>query len=94
MRGKGMSVKALLISALFLFLINAIFSAYAVKVLKEYSENVKTYKKIREENLKLRVEIEKMLNMEKLEEYAKRKGFKEFSWEEFVIHVIFEEDKK
>ncbi len=72
-----------------IFLGNMIYSAYSIKVLKEHSEKLKTYKSLKEENLKLKVQIERMLNIRELERYALRHGFKPFNWEEFAI-ILFQ----
>ncbi len=76
--------------ALLIFLGNMLYSAYSIKVLKEHSEKLSRYKSLKEENLKLKAEIEKMLNIKELERYALRHGFKPFNWEEFAI-ILFKE---
>ncbi len=80
--------------ALLIFLGNMIYSAYSIKILKEHSEKLSRYKSLKEENLKLKAEIEKMLNIKELERYALRKGFKPFNWEEFAIILFRETSKK
>lgn len=79
--------------AVLIFLGNMIYSTYSIKVLKEHSEKLSTYKSLKEENLKLKAEIEKMLNIKELERYALRRGFKPFNWEEFAI-ILFKEPSK
>jgi hypothetical protein len=83
----------LLLTAVLLFIGNMIYSAYAVKVLKEHSDKLKEYKSLKEENLKLKAQIEKMLNIKELERYALRRGFKPFNWEEFAI-ILFKEPSR
>lgn len=79
--------------ALLIFLGNMIYSAYSIKVLKEHSEKLSRYKSLKEENLKLRAQIEEMLNIKELERYALKRGFKPFNWEEFAI-ILFKEPPK
>ncbi len=76
-----------------IFLANMLYSAYSIKVLKEHSQKLSTYKSLKEENLRLRAEIEKMLNIKELERYALRRGFKPFNWEEFAL-ILFKEPSK
>ncbi len=76
--------------ALLIFLGNMIYSSYSIKVLKEHSRKLTEYKSLKEENLRLKAEIEKMLNIKKLEQYALRRGFRPFNWEEFAI-ILFKE---
>jgi len=76
-----------------IFLGNLLYSAYSIKVLKEHSRKLSTYKSLKEENLRLRAEIEKMLNIKELERYALRRGFKPFNWEEFAL-ILFKEPSK
>ncbi len=80
--------------AVIVFLGNMIYSAYSVKVLREHSKKLKEYKSIKEENLKLRAQIEKMLNVKELERYALRYGFKIFNWEEFALLIFRESSEK
>lgn len=79
--------------ALLIFFGNMLYSAYSIKVLKEHSDKLSTYKSLKEENLKLRAQIEKMLNIKELERYALQRGFKPFNWEEFAI-ILFKESSK
>ncbi len=76
-----------------IFLANMLYSAYSIKILKEHSRKLSTYKSLKEENLRLRAEIEKMLNIKELERYALRRGFKPFNWEEFAL-ILFKEPSK
>jgi len=76
-----------------IFIGNMVYSTYSVKVLKEHSQKLTRYKKLKEENLKLKAEIEKILNVKKLERYALRQGFKPFSWEEFAL-ILFKESPR
>ncbi len=80
--------------ALLLFLGNMIYSAYSVKLLREHSRKLSTYKKLKEENLKLRAEIERMLNVKELERYAVRHGFRPFNWEEFALILFTEPEER
>jgi len=80
--------------ALLIFIGNLIYSAYSVKVLREHSRLLSTYKDLKEENLKLRAEIERMLNVRELERYAIRHGFRPFSWEEFALILFTEPEEK
>ena len=75
-----------------IFLANMIYSAYSIKVLKEHSEKLSTYKSLKEENLRLRAEIERM-HVKELERYALRRGFRPFNWEEFAL-ILFKEPSK
>ncbi len=77
-----------------IFVGNMIYSAYSIKVLKDHSRKLKEYKSLREENLKLKAEIEKILNVKKLERDALRRGFKPFNWEEFAIILFTEPEGK
>ncbi len=77
-----------------IFLGNLIYSSYSVKVLKEHSEKLSRYKSLKEENLKLKAEIEKMLNLRDLERYAVKRGFRPFSWEEFVAYILREPSER
>ena len=76
-----------------IFLANMLYSAYSIKILKEHSQKLSTYKSLKEENLRLRAEIERMLNIKELERYALRRGFKPFNWEEFAL-ILFKEPSK
>ena len=76
--------------ALVIFLGNLFYSVYAIRILKDHSAKLSTYKSLKEENLRLRAEIEKMLSIEELERYAIKRGFKPFNWEEFAI-LLFKE---
>ncbi len=76
-----------------ILLANMIYSAYSIKVLKEHSQKLSTYKSLKEENLRLRAEIERMLNIRELERYALQRGFKPFNWEEFAL-ILFKEPSK
>ncbi|HHJ63482.1 MAG TPA: hypothetical protein ENJ61_01095 [Aquifex aeolicus] len=80
--------------ALLIFIGNMIYSAYSVKVLREHSRMLSTYKNLKEENLKLRAEIERMLNVRELERYAVRHGFRPFNWEEFALILFTEPEEK
>ena len=76
--------------ALLIFLGNLLYSAYSLKVLKEYSEKLSRYKSLKEENLKIRAEIERLLNLKELERYALKRGFRYFNWDEFVLYILRE----
>ncbi len=76
--------------ALLIFIGNLIYSACSLRIVKEHSEKLSKYKALKEENLKIRAEIERMLNLRELERYALRKGFKPFSWEEFALFILRE----
>ncbi len=76
--------------ALVIFLGNLFYSVYAIKILKDHSQKLSSYKSLKEENLKLRAEIEKMLSVKELERFALKRGFKPFNWEEFAI-ILFKE---
>jgi len=69
---------------------NMLYSLYSIKVMREHSQKLREYKSLREENLRLRGEIEKILNVKELERYAIRRGFKPFDWEEFVLPLFKE----
>ncbi|RLJ70675.1 hypothetical protein BCF55_0956 [Hydrogenivirga caldilitoris] len=75
---------------LLIFLANMLYSAYSIKVLREHSQKLSTYKSLKEENLKLRAEIENILNIRELERYALKQGFKPFNWEDFAL-ILFKE---
>ncbi|MDQ7038890.1 MAG: hypothetical protein Q9N26_06800 [Aquificota bacterium] len=77
-----------------LFLGNLLYSAYSLKVVREHSLKLNRYKTLKEENLKLKADIERLLNIKDLERYAVRRGFRPFSWEEFVIYVLTEPSGK
>lgn len=79
---------------IFLFLINFLYSSYSLKVLKEHSHKLTEYKKLKDDNLKLRAQIESILNAKELERYALRHGFKPFSWEETVLFLLTEPSRK
>ncbi len=80
--------------AVLLFLCNLLYSTYSLKTVREYSLKLSKYKALKEENLKLKASIERLLNIRDLERYAVRRGFKPFSWEEFVIYVLTEPSGK
>jgi len=84
----------IVIIALVIFLGNLFYSVYAIRVLKDHSTKLSTYKSLKEENLRLKAEIEKMLSIEELERYAVRRGFRPFNWEEFAIFLFKEPSKK
>jgi hypothetical protein len=77
-----------------IFLGNLLYSSYSLKVVREHSRKLSTYKALKEENLRLRAEIEKMLNIRELERFALKRGFRPFSWEEFVIYMLREPSGK
>jgi hypothetical protein len=81
----------ILLIALVIFIGNLFYSVYSIKILKDHSLKLSAYKSLKEENLKLRAEIEKILSVKELERYAVRRGFKPFNWEEFAI-ILFRED--
>ncbi len=83
-----------LFTAILLFGGNLLFSIYALDTLKEHSQKLRLYKSLKEENLKLRASIEKLLNVKELRKYAFRKGFRPFDWEELVIYIITEPSEK
>ena len=80
--------------ALIIFLGNLFYSVYAIRVLKDHSQKLSLYKSLKEENLRLRAEIEKILSVEELEKYALSRGFKPFNWEEFALTLFREPSKK
>ncbi len=80
--------------ALIIFVGNLFYSVYAIRVLKEHSEKLSLYKSLKEENLRLRAEIEKILSVEELERYALSRGFKPFNWEEFALMLFKEPSRK
>jgi len=80
--------------AVLLFLGNMIYSAYSIKILREHSKKLSLYKSLKEENIRLRAEIERMLNVKELEKHAIRHGFKPFNWEEFALILLTEPEEK
>lgn len=82
----GMSVALLLASLL--------YSSYALKVSKEHTRKLTELKSLKEENLRLRAEIEKMLDIKEFKRWALRHGYQPFNWEKFVLEAFTEPSRK
>ena len=72
-------MKAIILAILFLVLFNLIFSYYALRTWKNYSEKFFFYQKLVRDNLLITKKIESELNYKKLLRYARRRGFKDVS---------------
>ena len=94
MRPQDLKALLLVFISLLLFGLNFFYSVYALKVLKEHTNKLNTYMSLREENLQIRSKIERILSLEKLKDYARRHGFKDFDWDKFVLDVIREPSKR
>jgi len=77
-------VKTLILTIVFLVLFNLLFSYYALRAWKNYSEKFFFYQKLLRDNLILTRKIESKLNYQELLRYAERKGFKDVSLEDVV----------
>ena len=76
------------------FLVNFFYSSYSLKILQEHSHKLTKYKMLKDENLKLRAQIENILNIKELERHALRHGFKPFDWEETVLILLTKPSRK
>ncbi len=76
---------AMLFMGLAFLLAGLLYSSYALKVSKEHARKLTELKRLKEENLRLKAEIESMLDIEGFKRWALRHGYKPFDWEKFVL---------
>ena len=72
-------MKTLALIIILLVIFNLLFSYYALRAWKNYSEKFFFYQKLIRDNLILTKKIESELNYKELLKYARRRGFKDVS---------------
>ncbi|MDW8066522.1 MAG: hypothetical protein RMI50_02465 [Aquificaceae bacterium] len=74
-----------LVLCLFLLGINFMYSAYSIKVSKDYAKKVSELKREKERSLILKAEIEKHVNYRTAKNYAEASGFGPVNWSRVKI---------
>lgn len=74
-----------LILCVLLLGINCIYSAYTIKVSREYANNVSELKREKERSLTLKAELEKYVNYRTAKVYAESSGFSPIDWSKVKV---------
>ncbi len=87
-------VFSLLGVAFLLFILSLLYSSYALKVSREHARKLTELKHLKEENLRLKASIEKMLNIKAFKRWAVKHGYEPFDWEKFVLEDFIKPSKR
>ena len=71
--------------SLFLIVLNLLYSSWSIHIFKEYAKSFKSYKRETEKNLKLKAQIEGMVNYTSAKDYANSKGFTPIDWNKVTL---------
>ncbi|WP_333784256.1 hypothetical protein [Thermocrinis sp.] len=74
-----------IIFSLMLIALNLLYSAYSIKVAKEYVSKIAELKKESEKNLSLRVKYLNVVNYPEAKKWTKERGFIPIIWEKVSL---------
>ncbi|MFN3471504.1 MAG: hypothetical protein ACK4LT_01535 [Aquificaceae bacterium] len=65
--------------------INLLYSAYSIDLSKDYAKKVSELKREKEKSLRLKAEIEELVNYKTVKGYAESAGFEPIDWSKVKI---------